>query len=777
MRSNWISKRCFVLGIALGLLFSGTALAVTGGESQIANTAADESNSKIPSKVYSLQIPFIENKGQIDEKVRFYVNTFAGTVFITDKGEIVYNLIKTEAESQERKSVVIKESPGSLKESEIKGINRAETKVNYFLGDKDRWKTDIPAWQEVSIGEVYEGIELKLRAYGNSVEKLFAVHPQGSVSDIKLKIEGSKGLRLGKDGELEIETEIGTVKFTKPVAYQEINGRRVEVAAAYSISQSEYGFQVGDYDRSKTLIIDPVLVYSTYLGGSGTDYGHSIAIDSSGNIYVSGRTNSTDFPIASPLQASNAGDFDAFVTKINPSGSAVIYSTYLGGSGKESGCGGIAIDSSGNAYIAGYTYSDDFPTTASAFQGSRAGDRDGYVTKIDASGSALVYSTYLGGSGFDWPCGWSIVIDSSRNAYVVGVTGSTDFPTTASAFQGSYAGGTWDVFVTKINPSGSALVYSTYIGGSDKDAGWSIAVDSSGNAYIAGYSYSGDFPTTASALQGSHAGGGGKDVIVVKINASGSDLLYSTYLGGSGTDDYGHGIAVDSSGNAYVTGKTNSTDFPTASPLQASNAGGRDVFVTKINPSGSALLYSTYLGGNDNDFGMGIITDSSGNAYLTGKTKSTDFPTASALQASNAGGWDAFVSGINASGSALLYSTYLGGSGTDIGWGVALDSSNDCPTAYPRRGSNAGDSAYPGRSCTDFGRRIALGGLNIYITGRTNSTDFPTVSPLYGSNAGGNDAFVTKIMLDQTIPGGPGGRVFIDPYRDPTPYFPGAPAP
>ncbi|MEF9427435.1 MAG: hypothetical protein L0956_09825, partial [Candidatus Mariimomonas ferrooxydans] len=264
MRINLILNVCFGLGIALGLLFAGTASATIGGGSRITNTATDESKSKILSKVYSLQIPFIENKGQIDEKVRFYVNTFAGTVFITDKGEILYNLINTEAESQETKAVMIKESSGSLKKSEVKGINKAETKVNYFVGDKDRWKRDIPTWQEVSIGEVYEGIELKLRAYGNSVEKLFEVHPQGSVSEIKLKIEGSKGLRAGKDGELEIETELGTVKFTKPVAYQEINGRRVEVAAAYRISQSEYGFQVGDYDRSKTLIIDPVLCFLVF---------------------------------------------------------------------------------------------------------------------------------------------------------------------------------------------------------------------------------------------------------------------------------------------------------------------------------------------------------------------------------------------------------------------------------------------------------------------------------------------------------------------------------
>ncbi|OHB71796.1 MAG: hypothetical protein A2W23_00015 [Planctomycetes bacterium RBG_16_43_13] len=629
-------------------------------------------------KVSALQMPFIENQGQIkDKSVRFYANTFAGTVFVTDKGEIVYSLIKTDprpqtidhrqkdktpnlptgqAGTEHRQNISELQTPDSItravalreslerhKDSKIEGINKAETKVNYFKGAKENWRTNISTWQEVSLGEVYKGIELKLKAYGNNVEKFFTVHPKGSINDIKLKIQGAKQLTVNKDGELEIETEIGTVKFTKPVAYQEetVNGQHSGVSAqeqnititerqyievAYVVKGNEYGFQVAQYDETKPLIIDPTLVYSTYLGGSGTiDFGQGIAVDSSGNMYVSGTTSSTDFPTASPLQGSNAGGNDIFVAKINASGSALLYATYIGGSLNDSGCGNIAIDSSGNAYITGYTYSADFPTV-SPIQGSLAGDRDAFVAKIDASGSALIYSTYLGGSGYDYPCGWEIALDSSGNAYISGETTSTNFPT-VSPIQGSNAGG-YDAFAAKINASGSALVYSTYLGGSGTDAAWAITVDSSGNAYISGYTNSTNFPT-ASPIQGSNAGG--YDAFVAKIDASGSALVYSTYLGGSNFEE-GYCIAVDSSGNAYITGKTDSTNFPTASPIQASKAGGRDAFVAKINASGSALLYSTYLGGSGYDVGWGITADSSGNAYISGETTSTNFPTVSPIQ-------------------------------------------------------------------------------------------------------------------------------------------------
>ncbi|MFZ0823455.1 MAG: SBBP repeat-containing protein, partial [Terriglobales bacterium] len=400
----------------------------------------------------------------------------------------------------------------------------------------------------------------------------------------------------------------------------------------------------------------------------------------------------------------NAGGYDAFVAKLNPSGSALVYSTYLGGIENDAVLG-IAVNSSGNAYVAGWTASTNFPTMNPLQAVYGGGSSNAFVANLNPSGSALVYSTYLGGSCAD--SGSGIAVDSSGNAYVTGSTCSTNFPT-MNPLQAANAGG-YDAFVAEINPSGSALVYSTYLGGSGDDPGTGIAVDGSGNAYVTGQTNSTNFPTM-NPLQAANAGGN-DDAFVAKLNASGSALIYSTYLGGSGADG-GTGIAVDSSDNAYVTGYTASTDFPTMNPLQAAyGGGGYDTFVAEINPSGSALVYSTYLGGSGVDHGSGIAVDSTGNAYVTGYTASTDFPTMNPLQAAYGGGSDdAFVAKLNPLGSALVYSTYLGGSHDDDGLGIAVDSSG-----------------------------------NAYATGQTNSTDFPTMNPLQPTNGGGYDVFVAKI--------------------------------
>jgi Bacterial Ig-like domain (group 3)/Beta-propeller repeat len=442
--------------------------------------------------------------------------------------------------------------------------------------------------------------------------------------------------------------------------------------------------------------------------------GEGIAVDSSGNAYVTGDTCSTDFPTMNPLQPANDGTCgwgNAFVTKLNPSGSALVYSTYLGGSVADAGLG-IAVDSSGNAYVTGETLSPDFPITPGAFQtacgGGGSGCWDAFVAKINSSGSALVYSTYLGGDGVD--AGWGIAVDRSSDAYVTGQTNSTNFPVTPGALQttcGSNSCSNSNAFVSKLNPSGSALVYSTYLGGSGGDYGNGIAVDSSDDAYVAGVTESTNFPTM-NPLQPTF--GGAIDAFVSKVNSSGSTLVYSTYLGGSG-QDFGQSIAVDSSGNAYVTGATESTNFPTVSPLQPANGGSTDAFVAKLNPSGSALLYSTYLGGAGYDSGNGIAVDSSGNAYVNGTTNSANFPTMNPLQAALAGGGDAFVAEINSIGSALAYSTYLGGSGGEVGEGIAVDSSGSA-----------------------------------FVTGFTTSTNFPTMNPLQPVYGGGySDAYVAKI--------------------------------
>jgi hypothetical protein len=374
-------------------------------------------------------------------------------------------------------------------------------------------------------------------------------------------------------------------------------------------------------------------------------------VDTAGGAYVTGYTQSVDFPTVKPLQGANAGLGDAFVAKLNSTGSALVYSTYLGGSGGDSG-EGIAVDSAGNAYVTGGTESPDFPTVK-PLQPANAGGGDGFVSKINPSGSALVYSTYLGGSGRDY--GSSIAVDTASNVYVTGLTASTNFPT-KNPFQASNAGGdpgcACDSFASKISSAG-ALVYSTYVGGSGTDYGSGTAVDSSGNAYVTGSTDSINFPTEGS-FQTSN--GGSYDAFVFKLNPMGSALIYSTYLGGQ-KNDYGNGIAVDSTSNAHITGETFSTDFPKKNPLQNYNAGQADAFVSMLNPAGSALVYSTYLGGSLMDSSQSIAVDSAGNAYIAGYTESLNFRTSSPLQAAYGGGEDALIAKISTTGASAIVTT------------------------------------------------------------------------------------------------------------------------
>jgi RHS repeat-associated protein len=450
------------------------------------------------------------------------------------------------------------------------------------------------------------------------------------------------------------------------------------------------------------------LLYASFLGGSDSDKGRSIAVDTSGNIYVSGETYSTNFPTVNPIQATSGGSRDAFVTKLNAAGS-IVYSTYLGGSDQEDGLG-IAVDTFGDAYVTGVTYSSNYPTV-NAVQATYGGSRDAFVTKFNPTGSALVYSTYLGGASYD--IGWGIAVDLDGNAYVTGDTNSSNFPT-VNPIQATKGGGR-DAFVTKLNATGSTLVYSTYLGGNgdenlDNDA--DIAVDIDGNAYVTGYTTSTNFPTV-NPIQATN--GGGRDAFVTKLNSVGSAIIYSTYLGGDG-NDVGNDIAVDISGNIYVTGVTSSTNFPIANPVQATNGGSGDAFVTRLNAVGSALVYSTYLGGNDLDQGWSIAVDTDGNAYVTGLTYSTNFPITDL--ANTNGGGDAFVTKLNVAGSALVYSAYLGGSATDKGASITLDTSR-----------------------------------NAYVTGWTSSADFPTTPGAFDTTYnGGTDAFVVKLAVGGGLP-------------------------
>ena len=547
------------------------------------------------------------------------------------------------------------------------GTDELPGTTNYFIGnDPAKWRTNVSNYAKVKYEGIYPGIDLVYYGNQRQLECDFIVAPGVDPRAIQFHFRGAKRIHKDEHGDLVLKMGEGEVRWHKPVVYQEKNGARQEIAANYDITDKNLvGFELAKYDARRPLYIDP-LVYSTYLGGRSYDEGFGIAVDSGGNAYVTGGTESTDFPTQNPLQSTNGGVENAFVAKINASGTALVYSTYLGGSGNAFGTR-IAVDSSGNAYVTGNAGAN-FPTM-NPLQGSGGGGiGTAFVAKLNPTGSALVYSTYLGGSGGD--AGYGIALDISGNSYVTGVTLSTDFPVTPGAFQTVCGGGSsgascYDAFVSKINPSGSALVFSTYLGGSGNEQGLGIAVDGSGNAYVTGNAGP-DFPVTLGAFQTTY-GSGSNDAYVSKINSSGSALVYSTYLGGS-LDDYGTGISVDSTGSVYVGGTTYSTDFPvTPGAFQTvcgggCKNGGANAFVAKISPSGTALDYSTYLGGSYVDGGEGIALDGHGNTYVTGVANSTDFPTMNPLQPANGGNGDVFVAEINPTGSALVYSTYLGGS-------------------------------------------------------------------------------------------------------------------
>jgi len=598
------------------ILFSSSYLAM-------GSVLKEENKREILNKVYTLQIPFIENKGQIKgETVKYYAKTLGGTVFVTKNGKLVYSLPKFETK-EKVKGWVIKESLVGTSISNVKGEEEAVTKVSYFKGkDPSKWRRGISTYNLVSLGEVYKGIGLKLKAYGKNVEKLFYIKAGANPESIKIKIEGAKSLKINEAGELEVETGLGVVKFTKPSAYQEINGKRVKVAAAYTLlSKYVYGFKVGSYDKKETLIIDPLLS-STFIGGSDDEYSYSIALDGDGNVYITGRTYSSDYPTTSgAYDESHNNDWDVFVSRLNSSLSNLLSSTFIGGSDDEYSYS-IALDGDGNVYITGYTYSSDYPTTSGAYDESHNNDWDVFVSKLNSSLSNLLSSTFIGGSSSD--CGYSIALDGSGNVYITGKTVSSDYPTTLLAYDRDY-NGYGDVFVSKLNSSLSNLLSSTFIGGSDDEYICSIALDGDGNVYITGRTYSSDYPTTSGAYDESH--NNGWDVFVSKLNSSLSNLLSSTFIGGS-DDDCGRSIALDGGGNVYITGETWSSDYPTTLLAYDRDYNGYgDVFVSKLNSSLSSLLASTFIGGSNYDYGCSIALDGDGNVYITGKTVSSDYPT------------------------------------------------------------------------------------------------------------------------------------------------------
>ncbi|EDP75942.1 SBBP repeat-containing protein [Hydrogenivirga sp. 128-5-R1-1] len=694
-----------------------------------------------------LPLHFIENRGQLDKRVKFYERGTAHSTYFTEEG--VYVVLH----GRNREPEVLSIKPlGGNPEPHITAEGKLSGRVNYLKGsDPEKWKRDIPTYAKVRYKEVYEGIDVVF--YGNQrrLEYDVVVKPGADLKAVRFSYEGVKELKVNDKGELVAVLPSGSVIVQdKPFIYQEVDGKKVEIRGRFVVSKEDkkyyYGFEVDGYREGYALVVDPALSYSSFLGGSSQNSGYGIAVDSSGNAYVVGTTLSSDFPVQGALQGSRGGSYDAFVTKVSPQGNSIVFSTYLGGSDRDDGTG-VAVDPGGNVYVVGKTRSPDFPTTTNAYDTScgtdgscDSGENDVFLAKINPQGDSLLYSTFLGGSGQDGPdgaeeFGHDVAVDQNGIVYIGGQANSTDFPVKNEYLA---CGNTWDAFVAKIDTTKSGNASLLYSSCFDGGYGYGIAVDSNGNAYLTGRKYNN---VTF-----------GTDAFVAKVdtNQSGlSSLIFFRFYGGSARDE-GADIALDSSGNIYITGFTRSDDFPTQNAYDTScgtdgncNNGNEDAFLVKLDSSGN-ILYATYFGGSDDEIGHGIAVDSQGRAFIVGETRSPDMPTKDAYDTScgndgncdvNSDRYDVFVAKFDpdqAGNASLLYSTFLGGSEFDYGYDAALDSSG-----------------------------------NLYLTGETTSDDFPLSNPFQSLRNGSPDVFVAKLSefatLTVTMSGNGTGSVTSSP--------------
>jgi hypothetical protein len=760
--------------------------------------------ARINASFAALPLAFESNEGQTDSQVKYMARGNGYKLFLTS-GDAVLSLASSSSSAQSRpKEMMQRRLPGYSRETKrlirrsrtqsrprpssvatlrmhvvggksdaaIVSSERLSAKANYIIGnDPRKWHQGVPRYARVSYRDVYPGVDLTYHGQQNQLEFDFVVAPGSTPDPINLSFSGASRMRADSAGNLTLSSSAGDLTLHKPVAYQERNGVRQLVDARFVLKANrQVGFELGKYDRTRELVIDPSLGFASYLGGASEDVGFGITLDTLGDSFITGHSNSAAFPGFSGTVTGHSGGFSAFVTELDPTG-AIVYTTFVGGSGDDLG-DSIGVDSAGAAYVAGITSSTDFPVTPGVVQPISTGGNtcgtagtgvclDGIVFKLAPTTGTLVYATYLGGSNDDEAFG--IAVDGAGNAYVAGDTFSTNFPTHLPLFsslnRGAGSNGSDDAFVAELNPTATAFVYSTYLGGSFSDFANGMAVDGSGNAYVTGETLSTDFPVTPGSFQQTcgtntgtcNASGGAvfSDVFVARINAGGGSLHYSTYLGGS-SDDTGLGIAVDGSGNAYVTGETTHTNtsvttgdfpvFPNPGAFQTtygkgSAVAGSNAFVTKLNAAGSGLVYSTYLGGSTADVAVAISLDPSNNAYVTGTTLSTDFPLASPFQNALSGGSDAFITEVNTTGTGLVYSSYLGGNG---------------------------DEDYDATTASFFGGGIAVDPSGFaFLTGSTTSSSGLALAPTIQASYGGGpfDAFFAVVnsaaSVDFTITASP----------------------
>jgi hypothetical protein len=736
-----------VLLLSLFLVWFASSQSTTSKSLTKANpspTPSMPSKEAVSAKLAGLERGWVKNEGQWDQRALFSAPGYFGNTWITKDGELLHVAIKkeeckdktTKAKACPSKSWVISERWVGGKVQAIKGEEELQTKVSYFIGnDPSKHRSGLSTYRYVSLGEVWSGVEIKLKATQKTVEKLFYVQPGADPSKIQVQVNGAKGLKLSKNGEIIIQTGLGDLKLSKPIAWQEKDGKKLPVEVSYKlIDKKRYSFAVAKADPSLPLVIDPIL-QSTYLGGGNGDYARALAIHpTTGDVYVAGYTNSTNFPNTSPggAQTSNNGFFDAFVARLHPNlqTGGILQSTYLGGNGNDFANALAIHPTTGDVYVAGETSSTNFPNTSpggaqASCSSCSSGAPDAFVARLNSNLTSNPRSTYLGGNNDDWANALAIH-PTTGEVYVAGYTLSTNFPHTPGGAQiicSSCSSGAPDAFVARLNSNLTSNPRSTYLGGSGGDSAYALAIHpTTGEVYVAGYTLSTNFPhTSPGGAQTSN--GGSVDAFVARLhpNLQTGGILQSTYLGGSGGDS-AYALAIHpTTGDVYVAGQTSSTNFPnTTGGAQTSNGGSVDAFVARLHPNlqTGGILQSTYLGGNGNDFANALaIHPTTGDVYVAGDTNSPDFPhTSGGAQASfGGGGVDAFVAKLDSTlTNSSFQSTYLGGGDNDSARALAISSGGD-----------------------------------VYVAGYTFSTDFPgTTGGAQASFGGSVDAFVARLTAD-----------------------------
>ncbi len=677
-----------------------------GTNNWIYNQTEKNNNLKNLNKINGY---FTNNYGQIENhSVKFYIQDQG--IWFLDDGIVFEILGSLENQTSEicgqDLNPLIKLNFENSNLVIPRGRELLPNRNNYFLGnDQTKWYTEVPNFKEIIYENIYDNIDVCYYFTSKGLKYDLIVHPGGDPNDIRLSYQGGKDLVIDPKGNIILQTKLWEIVDSELFIYQKNKTDKSRVDGEFKIlAPMTYGFQlIGDYDKNEDLIIDP-LIFSTFIGGINKDRGENIAIDSGGNLIITGSTQSSNFPNTTGANDTTYNEgTDVFVIKLNSNGTLPIYSTFIGGSSYDFG-DGVAVDFNGNVYITGYTQSSDFPNTTNAFDNSYNGVQDIFILKLNPLGSKLIYSTFIGGSSHEYS--YDIVTDSNGNAYVTGYTNSSDFPNTSGAYDRTYNGGD-DVFICKLNSSGSNLTYSTFIGGSSYEMGYDITIDSEDNVYITGVTGSVDFPNTTGAFDESF--NVVYDAFVLKLNETGSGVIYSTFIGGLG-GDVGYGITIDINNQVYITGETKSTDFPITP--NAYNSTIRGVFILSLNKNGSELLYSTFIGLGT---GKSISIDINGNVYITGYTGSPKFPTTpNANDSSFNRRNDCFILKLDPKDSSLLYSTFIGGRWDDYGNDIVIDENGD-----------------------------------IFITGITDSHDFPTTSGSFDTqyNSDG-DAFALKLRIN-----------------------------